>query len=143
MSTERPNPHRRLVKRLRLIAAASGVAALAAFALPSTAGAEPVQTFSTSQLATADSAVLAADIAGTAWTVDEETGKVLVTVDSTVTQEEIAEIKESAGSLAGAIEVERTPARWRTTCRAVTPSTRVAGAARPASTPPGAARRSC
>ncbi|MGW8851769.1 S1 family peptidase [Streptomyces xiamenensis] len=109
MSSERPNPHRRLVKRLRLIAAASGVAALTAFVLPSTAAAEPVQTFSTTQLATADSAVLAADIAGTAWTVDEETGQVIVTVDSTVTREEIAEIKDSAGSLAGAISIERTP----------------------------------
>lgn len=53
--------------------------------------------------------MLDADVAGTAWNVDPASGRLLVTVDSTVSQTEINEIKESAGANAGALRIERTP----------------------------------
>ncbi|RKN43736.1 S1 family peptidase [Streptomyces hoynatensis] len=109
MSMKRTNPHRRVSRRVRLLAAASGLLAAASFALPNAAAqAEPVTTYSTAQLQAASSAVLDADVAGTAWTVDKATGEVLVTADETVSDAEIARIEHAAGSLAGAITVERT-----------------------------------
>jgi streptogrisin B len=107
VSLKRTNPHRR-GSRLGLIAAGTGLLAAAAFALPGTAQAEEVRTFSASELSTAGDAVLAADIAGTAWLVDEETNTLEVTVDETVTDAEIREITEQAGDLAGALTIERT-----------------------------------
>ena len=109
MTMKRTNPHRRVSRRVRLLAAVSGLLAAGAFALPTAAAqAEPVTTYSTAQLQAASDAVLDADVAGTAWTVDKETGRVLVTVDETVSDADIARIEKSAGSLAGAITVERT-----------------------------------
>ncbi|MQS35095.1 S1 family peptidase, partial [Streptomyces katsurahamanus] len=59
--------------------------------------------------ASAGDAVLGADIAGTAWYADTATGKLVVTVDKTVSAKEIAEIREAAGSQAGSLEIKRTP----------------------------------
>ncbi|GHF15368.1 serine protease [Streptomyces fumanus] len=53
--------------------------------------------------------MLKADVPGTAWAVDSKTGKVLLTVDSTVSQAEIAKIKKQAGENAGALTIKRTP----------------------------------
>ncbi|CAM5452669.1 Serine protease OS=Streptomyces fumanus OX=67302 GN=GCM10018772_45540 PE=3 SV=1 [Streptomyces fumanus] len=53
--------------------------------------------------------MLKADVPGTAWAVDGKTGKVLLTVDSTVSQAEIAKIKKQAGENAGALTIKRTP----------------------------------
>ncbi|WP_059009593.1 S1 family peptidase [Streptomyces specialis] len=108
MSLKRTNPHRRMSRRLRLTAAASGLLmAAVAFFVPSPASAAPV-TFSTAQLTSASGAVLAADVAGTAWTVDKSTNRVVVTVDETVSSAEIAEIRRSAGALSGAVTIEHT-----------------------------------
>ncbi|MFG2873156.1 S1 family peptidase [Streptomyces sp. NPDC048338] len=96
------------VKRLRLAAVTTGLVAAAALAVP-TANADTTQTFSASQLSAAGQAVLTADVAGTAWHVDQATNKLVVTADSTVSQAEIARIKQQAGANAGAIRVERTP----------------------------------
>jgi streptogrisin B len=52
--------------------------------------------------------VLKADVPGTAWAVDSKTGRVLVTIDSTVSQAEIAKIKQQAGDKAGALTFKRT-----------------------------------
>ncbi|GAB2916481.1 S1 family peptidase [Streptomyces mayteni] len=108
MSLKRTNPHRGTSRRIRLIAASSGLLAAAAFALPNAAQAEPVSTFSAAQLTAASNAVLDADVAGTAWTVDKATNRVVVTADETVTGAEIAEIRQAAGTLGSAISVERT-----------------------------------
>ncbi|WP_052850046.1 S1 family peptidase [Streptomyces avicenniae] len=108
MGLKRTNPHGRMSRRLRLAAAASGLLAAAAFVMPSTASAEPVSTFSSSQLSAASAAVLDADVAGTAWTVDKQSGRVVVTADETVSNAEIAELRSSAGALSGALTVERT-----------------------------------
>ncbi|MFF9853202.1 S1 family peptidase [Streptomyces litmocidini] len=96
-------------KKFRLLALTAGLVAAAATLGVPTASADPVQTFSATQLSAASDAVLAADVAGTAWRVDTATGKVVVTADSTVSQAEIARIKHRAGTNAGALRIERTP----------------------------------
>ncbi|MFE5619242.1 S1 family peptidase [Streptomyces sp. NPDC056470] len=107
MRTKRTTPTR----SVRLLAVATGLAAAAAVAIP-TASADTAQTFSASQLSAAGDAVLAADVAGTAWHVDQATGTLVVTADSTVSKAEIAEIKRQAGADAGAIRIERTPGKF-------------------------------
>jgi streptogrisin B len=99
---------------VRLLAAASGIAAAAALAIPAasaTAQSAP-QTFSASALSQVSDAVKSADVAGTAWYVDQKTDKVVVTADSTVSKAEIAKIKKEAGTKAGAIEVNRTEGKF-------------------------------
>ncbi|MEV6249262.1 S1 family peptidase [Streptomyces sp. NPDC051742] len=98
-------------RTIRTLAVAAGLAAAAALAVP-TASAGTTQTFGASQLSAASDAVLAADVAGTAWHVDAATGKVVVTADSTVSPAEIAKIRQQAGANAGAIRVERTPGKF-------------------------------
>jgi streptogrisin B len=109
--SKRTNPHRspgRLTRRLRQFVAASGVVAAAAFLAPGAAQADDAQVFSANQLASASDAVLAADVGGTAWGVDRATNSVVVTVDETVSEAEIARIERKAGELADAITIERT-----------------------------------
>ncbi|MEU4267363.1 S1 family peptidase [Streptomyces sp. NPDC026092] len=98
-------------RTIRLLAVATGLAAAAAVAVPA-ANADTAQTFSASQLTAAGDAVLAADVAGTAWHVDQATNTLVVTADSTVSKAEIAEIKREAGANAKAIRVERTPGKF-------------------------------
>ncbi|MGW4732338.1 S1 family peptidase [Streptomyces shenzhenensis] len=108
MRIKRTTPRSGIARRTRLIALASGFVAAAALAAP-TASASDVPTFSANQLSTASNSVLKADIPGTAWAVDSKTNRVVVTVDSTVSQAEIAEIKEQAGVTSGALTIKRTP----------------------------------
>ncbi|MGW4724500.1 S1 family peptidase [Streptomyces sp. S1] len=113
MRTTRTTPTR----TIRLLAVTAGLAAAAALAVPTanagttdatgTAGA-----YGAAALAATGDAVRAADVAGTAWHVDTATGRLVVTADSTVSQAEIAKIKERAGANAAAIKVERTPGRF-------------------------------
>jgi streptogrisin B len=108
---KRTIPHRGISRRLGLTAAASGLLAIAAFVTPGSAQAQPAPAFSTSQLASAGDAVLAADVGGTAWTVDKATNRVVVTVDDTVSRAEIQELRDSAGGLEDALTIERTEGR--------------------------------
>ncbi|WP_030691243.1 S1 family peptidase [Streptomyces globisporus] len=101
--------HTTPTKKFRLLALTAGLVAAAATLGVPTASADSAQTFSATQLSAASDAVLAADVAGTAWRVDAATGKVVVTADSTVSQAEIAKIKHRAGTNAGALRIERTP----------------------------------
>ncbi|MGW1882609.1 S1 family peptidase [Streptomyces sp. NPDC001970] len=94
----------------RLIAVAAGLLAVTALTAPtataeSTSGAAPTA----ASLAQANDAVRSADIAGTAWYTDKATGKVVVTVDSTVSAAEISAIKKAAGDRAGSLKITRTP----------------------------------
>ncbi|WP_329122330.1 S1 family peptidase [Streptomyces sp. NBC_01353] len=98
-------------RTVRLLAVATGLAAAAAVAVPA-ANADTAQTFGATQLAAAGDAVLAADVAGTAWHVDQATNTLVVTADSTVSQAEITKIKRQAGANAGAIRVERSPGKF-------------------------------
>lgn len=96
-------------RRVRLIAVASGLAAAAAIITPSAAQADNSEKYSAAALERVDAAVLDADVAGTAWHVDEENSTVVVRVDERVGKGEIAEIKRAAGSDAGALRFDRTP----------------------------------
>ncbi|MFF4582739.1 S1 family peptidase [Streptomyces sp. NPDC001389] len=98
--------------RLRLLAAATGLAAAAAIAAPTAASADPADTgFSAARLAAAGASVLRADVAGTAWHTDPATGTLVVTADSTVTESDLARIRQEAGPDAAALRIERTPGR--------------------------------
>lgn len=107
MRIKRTTPLSGMARRSRAVAIAAGLVAVAALAVPS-AHANSSGTFSANQLTAASDAVLGADIAGTAWNVDPATKTLRVTVDSTVSQAEIKQIKESAGANAGALRIERT-----------------------------------
>jgi streptogrisin B len=108
---KRTNPRNGIARRTRLIAVATGLTAAASFAVPS-ANAADVQTFSASQLSSVNKSVLKSDIAGTAWAVDAKTNRVVVTVDSTVSKAEIAQIKKDAGDNATALTIKHTPGKF-------------------------------
>ncbi|MEV6961635.1 S1 family peptidase [Streptomyces sp. NPDC051207] len=112
MRIERTTPRSGITRRTRLIAVSTGLVAAAAIAIPSANASETPATFSATQLKSAGAAVLEADVAGTAWAVDSKTGRVVVTVDSTVSKAEIAKIKEEAGANAGALTIKRTPGKF-------------------------------
>ncbi|MEV6327232.1 S1 family peptidase [Streptomyces sp. NPDC051909] len=111
MRTTRTTPTR----TVRMLAIATGLVAAAAIAVPTASAdsAASAGTFSASQLSAAGDAVLAADVPGTAWNLDPATNKMVVTVDSTVSQAEIAKIKRQAGANAGALRIERTNGTFR------------------------------
>ena len=111
MRIKRTTPRSSVARRTRLMAVTTGLAAAAAIAVPSASAAD-VQTFSASQLSTVNKSVLQSDIAGTAWAVDAKTNRVVVTVDSTVSQAEIAQIKKDAGSNAAALTIKHTPGKF-------------------------------
>lgn len=89
----------------RLFAVATGMAAVAALAAPTTAHADGG--FSADRLATAGASVLRADVAGTAWHTDPATGTLVVTADSTVSDAALARIRREAGADAAALRIER------------------------------------
>ncbi|MFC9931010.1 S1 family peptidase [Streptomyces sp. NPDC127190] len=108
MRIKRTTPRGGTARRTRLVAVATGFLAAAAFAAP-TANASDAHTFSATQLTRASDAVRQADVPGTAWAVDSTTHRVVVTVDSTVSQAEIAKIKRQAGAGADALTIKHTP----------------------------------
>ncbi|MGW9436413.1 S1 family peptidase [Streptomyces sp. NPDC055607] len=93
----------------RLIAVLGAFVAASALTAP-TSSAQQADTAraTATALATTSSAVLRADVAGSAWYTDQATGKVVVTVDSTVSQDEIATLRKAAGGNAGNLRIERT-----------------------------------
>ncbi|MBM7091903.1 S1 family peptidase [Streptomyces sp. NPDC012461] len=109
MRIKRTTPRSGISRRTRLIAVTSGLVAAAAFAVPSANAADTPTTFSSAELKSVSSSVLKADVPGTAWAVDSKTNRVVVTVDSTVSQAEINKIRQQAGSDADAITIKRTP----------------------------------
>ncbi|MEW2623055.1 S1 family peptidase [Streptomyces sp. NPDC048106] len=111
MRNERTTPRSGSARRTRLIAVAAGFLAAAAFAAP-TASASDAHPFSAAQLTQASDSVMKADVPGTAWAVDAKNNKVVVTVDSTVSQAAIAKIKKEAGADAGALTIKRTAGKF-------------------------------
>ncbi|WSA42683.1 S1 family peptidase [Streptomyces sp. NBC_01808] len=98
---------------MRFITATAGLAAVAALALPAGANAQEASpSFSAAELRAVDQAVGEADVAGSAWYVDRASDTVVVTVDSTVSKAEVAEITEAAGEHAGAVDVQRTNGKF-------------------------------
>ncbi|MFC9621866.1 S1 family peptidase [Streptomyces sp. NPDC056930] len=111
MRIKRTTPLSGTARRSRAVAIAAGLVAVAALAVP-TAQADTNTTFSAKQLSAASDAVLGADVAGTAWNIDPATNALVVTADSTVSQAEIKQIKESVGANAGALRIERTSGKF-------------------------------
>ncbi|CAL9411865.1 Streptogrisin-B [Streptomyces sp. enrichment culture] len=112
MRIERTTPRSGLSRRTRLIAVSTGLVAAAAIAIPSANAADTPSVFSSAELKSVSGSVLKADVPGTAWAVDSKTNRVLVTVDSTVSQAEINKIKKQAGDNAEAITIKRTPGKF-------------------------------
>ncbi|MFD3516531.1 S1 family peptidase [Streptomyces sp. NPDC058657] len=113
MRKERTTP-RSTARRVRFTAVAAGLAAAAALAIPN-AQAQPAPTvsaLSADQLASAQAAVLAADVPGTAWHVDQSTRTLVVTADSTVSGTELTRIRQAAGDQARGLRIERTPGKF-------------------------------
>ncbi|MFH8801776.1 S1 family peptidase [Streptomyces sp. NPDC017936] len=101
-----------ITRRTRLTAVATGLVAAAAVAIPHASAADATP-FSAAELKSASGSVLKADIPGTAWAVDSKTNRVVVTVDSTVSQSEIAKIKQQAGANADALTIKRTEGKFQ------------------------------
>ncbi|MYZ39234.1 alpha-lytic protease prodomain-containing protein, partial [Streptomyces sp. MnatMP-M17] len=112
MTIKRFSPLGAVSGRVRLLAVASGLVTAVALAAPTAIAApEPAPAKATAaQLADASTAIRGADIAGTAWYTDKASGKVVVTVDSTVSATEIAEIKNSVGDTA--VTIKHTPGKF-------------------------------
>jgi streptogrisin B len=64
--------------------------------------------YSSAFLTKADKATLAADIGGTAWSVDPRTDKLVVSADSTVSSAELAKLRAATASYGSAVRIERT-----------------------------------
>ncbi|MEU6539893.1 S1 family peptidase [Streptomyces sp. NPDC047000] len=112
MRIKRTTPRGGVARRTGLVALVSGFVAAAAFAAP-TANASDTQAFTSAQLTKANASVLQADVPGTAWAVDSKTNRVVVTVDSTVSDAQIAKIKQQAGAESGALTIAHTPGTFR------------------------------
>ncbi|MFE4536834.1 S1 family peptidase [Streptomyces scopuliridis] len=111
MTFKRFSPLGAVSRRARLLAVTSGLVTAVALAAPSAVAAPaPAPQPTAAQFATASAAIADADIAGTAWYTDKASGKVVVTVDSTVTASEIATIKDSVGDAAG-VTIKHTPGK--------------------------------
>ncbi|MDJ0343140.1 S1 family peptidase [Streptomyces sp. H10-C2] len=63
--------------------------------------------FSAEQLSRAGEATRAADIAGTAWSIDPRTNKLDVSVDSRVTAAQLARLKQATGGYGDAVSINR------------------------------------
>lgn len=100
-------------RRARLVAVASGLVAGLALTAPSAVAApEPQVKATASQLADASAAMLGVDVAGTAWYTEASTGKIVVTVDSTVSKAELAEVKGALANSKAELAVKRTTGKF-------------------------------
>ncbi|MFJ7995583.1 S1 family peptidase [Streptomyces sp. NPDC096310] len=113
MTIKRLSPLSAVSRRARLLAVASGLVTAVALAAPSAVAAPaPAPAPSAAQLAAASSAIGAADIAGTSWYTDKASGKVVVTVDSRVSDAEITEIKNSVADTAAGVTIKHTEGKF-------------------------------
>ncbi|MFC8011419.1 S1 family peptidase [Streptomyces cinereoruber] len=95
-----------------MLAVAGALVAASALAAPSSS-AQQLDTprASAAALEATSDAVLRADVAGSAWYTDQKTGKIVVSVDSTVSEGEIAALAKAAGANAKNLKIERTNGR--------------------------------
>ncbi|MFI6698374.1 S1 family peptidase [Streptomyces sp. NPDC050509] len=113
MTIKRLSPLNAVSRRARLLAVASGLVTAVALAAPSAVAAPaPAPAPSAAQLAAASSAIGEADIAGTSWYTDKASGKVVVTVDSRVSDAQIAEIKNSVADTAAGVTIKHTEGKF-------------------------------
>ncbi|MEV8332156.1 S1 family peptidase [Streptomyces niveus] len=110
MTFKRFSPRNGVSRRARVLAVSTGLLAAVALAVPSAVAAPaPEAKVTAAQLADASSAVLDADVAGTAWYTDKATGKIVVTADSTVSAAELAEVKSAVADTDAGLTIKRTP----------------------------------
>ncbi|WP_405675372.1 S1 family peptidase [Streptomyces sp. NBC_01511] len=113
MTFKRFSPLNGVSRRARVLAVSTGLVAAAALAVPSAVAAPaPEAKVTAAQLADAGSAVLDADVAGTAWYTDKATGKIVVTADSTVSKAELAEVKSALSDSEAGLTIKRTPGKF-------------------------------
>ncbi|WP_405615100.1 S1 family peptidase [Streptomyces sp. NBC_01511] len=113
MTFKRLSPLNGVSRRARVLAVSTGLVAAAALAVPSAVAAPaPEAKVTAAQLADASSAVLDADVAGTAWYTDKATGKIVVTADSTVSKAELAEVKSALSDSEAGLTIKRTPGKF-------------------------------
>jgi streptogrisin B len=96
----------------QLLGLATGLVASSVLFVPSAAPAAQGH-FSDDQLSAVSRAVERSGVQGAAWSVDRVADRVVTTVDSTVSADEVATIKRAAGANAGAIRIERTSGVFR------------------------------
>ncbi|MEU7136141.1 S1 family peptidase [Streptomyces sp. NPDC046261] len=117
MRIKRTTPRSGIARRARAATVASGlVAVVAASGLTATdshAQDASAAAHSAARLAAVNTAVESADVAGTAWVVDQRTNTLVVTADESVSEAAIANIRRQAGPAASALRVERTPGTFR------------------------------
>jgi streptogrisin B len=95
----------------KLLIAAAGLITTAALLQPAAA---PASTgHSDNRLSAASRAVQASGVSGIAWYVDAAAGRVVVTVDRTVSRAEVATLKRSLGANASALRINRTTGVFR------------------------------
>ncbi|MDO0930530.1 S1 family peptidase [Streptomyces sp. DG2A-72] len=108
---------RTTIRRSRLLTSVLsllGMAVLAVSGTSATAAPTAGAGASTASVSGAASAVEALGIDGTAWTIDERTGKLRVVADSMVTDTDLAQLRQAAGRFVGAMTLERLDGRLRT-----------------------------
>ncbi|MFF3915889.1 S1 family peptidase [Streptomyces sp. NPDC001852] len=99
-------------KRTRLLAVAAGLVAATLAGAP-TAGAADTSVRGVAQLARVSDNIARAGVDGTAWYVDRASGRVVVTVDSTVTKAAMARIERAVGADPGAVQVKHADGVFR------------------------------
>jgi streptogrisin B len=115
MNSQRP---RTITRAIQMIAVIVGlVAGTMLLQSPSTAASMPPTTAShhgaDARLAAAKHGVRASGVKGVAWYTDKATGKVMVTVDKTVSKAEVAKIRRSAGSNASDLVIHHASGKFR------------------------------
>jgi streptogrisin B len=116
MTAHRKHPRSRMARATRLFAATIGLVAATALALPAVASAAAppsASQFGASQLSAVSNAVQRSGVDGISWFVNSASDRVVVTADRTVSAAEIATIKRTAGSGAGAIRIQRASGQFR------------------------------
>lgn len=96
----------------RLLGIVTGLVASSAMFMPPAAPA-PQPHFTDDQLSAVTHAVKQSGVQGAAWYVDDAADKVVTTVDSTVSADEVATIKRAAGANARAIRIEHATGVFR------------------------------
>jgi len=101
-----------VTRKIRLLVAAAGLITTAALLQPAAAPATTGHS-SEARLSAASRAVQNSGVSGIAWYVDAAAGRVVVTVDRTVSTAEVATIKRSMGANASALRIERATGVFR------------------------------
>jgi len=110
--TTKPRIPRPDKNRARLLAVAIGLVAILALLQPPSVSAAP-RHFSHDRLTAASLALKQSGVRGIAWYVDEVAGRVVVSVDSTVSTADVAALDSSAGANAAALQIKHAAGVFR------------------------------